>query len=54
MKRAVIMCTDGTGHILYDSEQAKLIEFANIVVKNLEDEGRKVLLLKIEEVQNGL
>lgn len=48
------MCTDGTGHILYDSDQTKLIEFANIVVKNLEDKGRKVLLVRIEEVQNGL
>lgn len=54
MKRAVIVCNDGTKHILYDSEQTKLIEFANIVVKNLEDGGRKVLLVKIEVVQNGL
>lgn len=50
MKRAVIICTDGTKHILYDSEQEKLIEFAHIVVKNLEDEGRKVLSLNIEGV----
>lgn len=49
MKRAVISCTDGTKHILYDSEQSKLIEFAHIVVKNLEDEGRKVLSMNIEE-----
>lgn len=54
MKRAVIVCTDGTKHILYDSEQTKLIEFANIVVKNLEDDGRKVLQVKIEVVQNGI
>lgn len=51
MKRAVIICTDGTKHILYDSEQEKLIEFVNIVVNNLEDEGRKVLSMTIEEVQ---
>lgn len=48
MKRAVIICTDGTKHILYDSEQEKLIEFAHIVVNNLEDEGRKVLSMNIE------
>lgn len=51
MKRAVIVCTDGTKHILYDSEQEKLIEFAHIVVKNSEDEGRKVLSMNIEEVE---
>lgn len=51
MKRAVIVCADGTRHILYDSDQAKLIEFAHIVVKNLEDDGRKVLSLNIEEVK---
>lgn len=51
MKRAVIVCTDGTKHILYDSEQEKLIEFAHIVVNNLEDEGRKVLSVNIEEVE---
>lgn len=51
MKRAVIICTDGTKHILYDSEQEKLIEFVNIVVNNLEDEGRKVLSMTIKEVQ---
>lgn len=51
MKRAVIICTDGTRHILYDSDQAKLIEFADIVVRNLEDGGRKVLSLNIEEVK---
>lgn len=50
MKRAVIICTDGTKHTLFDSEQDKLIEFVHIVVKNLEDEGRKVLSLNIEEV----
>jgi len=49
MKRAVIICTDGTRYILYDSQQAKLIEFAHIVVKNLEDEGRKILSLNINE-----
>lgn len=49
MKRVVIICTDGTKHILFDSEQDKLIEFAHIVVKNLEDDGRKVLSLNIEE-----
>jgi hypothetical protein len=49
MKRAVIICTDGTRHILYDSQQAKLIEFVHIVVKNLEEEGRKILTLNIEE-----
>lgn len=54
MKRAVIICTDGTRLILDDSEQAKLIEFAHIVVKNLEDEGIKVLSLKIEEVKDGI
>lgn len=52
MKRAVIVCTDGTKHILYDSEQEKLIEFAHIVVKNLEQEGRKVLSMNIEKVRN--
>lgn len=51
MKRAVIVRTDGTKHILYDSEQEKLIEFAHIVVKNLEDEGRKVLSVNTEEVK---
>ena len=49
MKRAVITCTDGTKHTLFDSEQEKLIEFAHIVIKNLEDDGRKVLSLNIEE-----
>lgn len=51
MKRAVIICTDGTKYILYDSEQEKLIEFVHIVVNNLEDEGRKVLSMTIKEVQ---
>ena len=51
MKRAVIICTDGTKHILFDSEQDKLIEFAHIVINNLEQEGRKVLSLNIEEVE---
>lgn len=54
MKRAVIICTDGTRLILDDSEQAKLIEFAHIVVKNLEDNGIKVLSLKIVEVKDGI
>lgn len=49
MKRAVIVCTDGTKHILYDSEASKLIEFAHIVIRNLENEGRMVLSLKMEE-----
>lgn len=49
MKRAVITCTDGTKHTLHDSEQDKLIEFAHIVVKNLEDGGRKVLSMSIED-----
>lgn len=49
MKRAVIVCTDGTKHTLYDSEQEKLIEFAHIVVKNLEDEGRQVLSMNIDD-----
>lgn len=51
MKRAVIVCTDGTKHILYDSEASKLIEFAHIVIRNLEDDGRKVLSLNIEGVK---
>lgn len=51
MKRAVIICTDGAKRTLFDSEQDKLIEFAHIVVKNLEDDGRKVLSLNIEEVK---
>lgn len=51
MKRAVIICTDGTKHILYDSEQEKLIEFVHIVVNNLEDEGQKVLSMNIEHIQ---
>ncbi len=51
MKRAVIVCTDGTKHTLFDSKQEKLIEFAHIVIKNLENEGRKVLSLNIEEVE---
>ena len=50
MKRAVIICTDGTKHTLFDSEQDKLIEFAHIVINNLECEGRKVLAMNIEEV----
>lgn len=54
MKRAVILCTDGTRLILDDSEQVKLIEFANIVVKNLEEVGIKVLSLKIEEAKDGI
>lgn len=49
MKRAVIICTDGTRYTLYDTQQAKLIEFVHIVVKNLEDEGRKILSLNIRE-----
>lgn len=52
MKRAVIVCTDGTTHELYDSEPSKLIEFAHIVVKNLESEGRTVLSLNLEEIYN--
>lgn len=51
MKRAVIVCTDGTRYILYDSEQAKLIKFVHIVIKNLEDEGRKVLSMNIEDIE---
>lgn len=47
MKRAVITCADGTRYILCDSEQDKLIEFAHIVVKNLEYEGRKVLSMNM-------
>lgn len=50
MKRAVIICTDGRRIILHDSEQAKLINFVHIVLKNLEDEGTKVLSMKIEDV----
>lgn len=50
MKRAVITCTDGTKHTLFDSEQDKLIEFAHIVIKNLELEGKKVLSMKIEHM----
>lgn len=50
MKRAVITCTDGTKHTLFDSEQDKLIEFARIVIKNLELEGKKVLSMKIEHM----
>lgn len=50
MKRAVIVCTDGTRHTLYDSETSKLIEFAHIVVKNLEAEGKMVLSLNLVEV----
>lgn len=50
MKRAVIICTDGTRLILDDSEQAKLIEFAHIVVKNLEEKGIKVLSMNIEDI----
>ena len=49
MKRVVIVCTDGTKHTLFDSEQEKLIEFVHTVIKNLEDDGRKVLSLNIEE-----
>lgn len=52
MKRVVIICTDGTKHILYDSEQEKLIEFAHIVVKNLEEGDKKVLSMNIEKVRN--
>lgn len=48
MKRAVIICTDGTRLILHDSEQAKLIEFTHIVVKNLEEKGLKILSMNIE------
>lgn len=51
MKRAVIVCTDGTKHILYDSEQEKLIEFAHIVIINLEQEGKKALSMNVEEVK---
>lgn len=51
MKRAVIICTDGTRYILYDSQQAKLIGFAHIAVKNLEDDGRKVLSISIEDIK---
>jgi hypothetical protein len=51
MKRAVIICTDGTKHTLFDSEQTKLIEFAHIVISNLEKEGRNVLSMNIEEVE---
>lgn len=51
MKRAVIICADGTRHTLFDSEQEKLIEFAHIVIHNLEEEGKKVLSLNIEEVE---
>ena len=54
MKRAVITCTDGTRLILEDSEEAKLIKFAHIVVKNLEDEGIKVLSLKSEELKDEI
>lgn len=51
MKRAVIVCTDGTKHILYDSEQEKLIEFTHIVISNLEQEGKKALSMNVEEVK---
>lgn len=51
MKRAVIVCTDGTKHILYDSEQEKLIEFAHIVISNLEHEGKKALSMNVEGVK---
>lgn len=50
MKRAVITCTDGTKHILWDSEQEKLIEFTHIVVKNLEEKGLKILSMNIEDI----
>lgn len=50
MKRAVITCADGTKHILWDSEQEKLIEFAHIVVKNLEEKGLKILSMNIEDI----
>lgn len=51
MKRAVIICTDNTRHTLYDSEQEKLIEFAHIAINNLEQEGKQVLSMNIEEVK---
>lgn len=50
MKRAVITCTDGTKHTLFDSEQDKLIEFVHIVIKNLELEGKKVLSMNIDHM----